>query len=219
MYFLFVGIITLYFGYIYIAYEFDKNANSSNVGMCVCTHFTFVSLATIGVCVFCAVTSVAALFILWVNSMKIIALCGKGQTGKSQTINLLVEYFKINKAEVLFAERAGKEKYDRRFVMKYNEKIFGITTRGDDEPSLKEDFAWFKKRSEIDCIICATRSKGKTCDFVARQANDIYWLGKTAFWDGCIDNRNCSDVVKEQQKVLNCQQAAELANIINCFIF
>ena len=31
--------------------------------MCVCTHFTFVSLATIGVCVFCATASVAALFI------------------------------------------------------------------------------------------------------------------------------------------------------------
>ena len=38
--------------------------------MCVCTRFTFVSLATIGVCVFCAVTSVAALFIYGGKEMK-----------------------------------------------------------------------------------------------------------------------------------------------------
>lgn len=152
--------------------------------------------------------------------MKVIALCGKGQTGKTQTINLLVAYFKENRAKILFEERAGREKYDKRYVIRYNGKIFGITTRGDDEPSLNEDFNWFKKQSEIDYIICATRSKGKTCDFVARQAkdNDVYWLSKTAFWDCCIDNRNCSDAVKEQQKALNCNQVADLVNIINRFI-
>ena len=42
-------------------YEFDKNANSINVGTTVLV--ILISLATIGVCVFCAVTSVAALFI------------------------------------------------------------------------------------------------------------------------------------------------------------
>ncbi len=55
--------------YLY-CYGFDKNANSSNVGMCVCTHFTFVSLATIGVCVFCAVASVAAFLFLGGNKMQ-----------------------------------------------------------------------------------------------------------------------------------------------------
>ena len=42
-------------------YEFDKNANSIN--MKAEMFFVLFSLATIGVCVFCAVTSVAALFI------------------------------------------------------------------------------------------------------------------------------------------------------------
>ena len=42
--------------------EFDKNANS--VGMDIAIMLVIlISLATIGVCVFCAVTSVAALFI------------------------------------------------------------------------------------------------------------------------------------------------------------
>lgn len=152
--------------------------------------------------------------------MKIVALYGKGKTGKIQTINLLVQCLKLNKATVLIEERAGSEKNDRRYVIKYNGKIFGITTRGDDEPSLKEDFNWFKKQSEIDYIICATRSKGKTCDFVAGQANskDIFWLSKIAFWDCYMDNKNCSDEVKEQQKALNCQQVEDLVNIINRFI-
>ena len=43
--------------------EFDKNANSIDVKAEM--FFVLFSLATIGVCVFCAVTSVAALFILW----------------------------------------------------------------------------------------------------------------------------------------------------------
>ena len=43
-------------------YEFDKNANSINVGITMLV--ILISLATIGVCVFCAATSVAALFIL-----------------------------------------------------------------------------------------------------------------------------------------------------------
>ena len=153
--------------------------------------------------------------------MKIVALYGKGKTGKTQTINLLVQCLKLNKATVLIEERAGSEKNDRRYVIKYNEKIFGITTRGDDEPSLKEDFAWFKKQSEIDYIICATRSKGKTCDFVAGQANskDVFWLSKIAFCDGYIDNKDCSSTVIEQQKAFNCQQAADLFNIINILYF
>ena len=46
-------------------YEFDKNANSNDVCIGALRPISHsVSLATIGVCVFCAVTSVAALFIL-----------------------------------------------------------------------------------------------------------------------------------------------------------
>ena len=41
--------------------EFDKNANSNCMN--VQTHFIRTSLATIGVCVFCAAASVVALFI------------------------------------------------------------------------------------------------------------------------------------------------------------
>ena len=41
--------------------EFDKNANS--IGINTAMLVILISLATIGVCVFCAVTSVAALFI------------------------------------------------------------------------------------------------------------------------------------------------------------
>lgn len=49
-------------------YEFDKNANSINVGTAMLV--ILISLATIGVCVFCAVTSVAALFIFGGPKMK-----------------------------------------------------------------------------------------------------------------------------------------------------
>ena len=45
-----------------LQFEFDKNANSDSVVVKIIL-FRRVGLATIGVCVFCAVTSVAALFI------------------------------------------------------------------------------------------------------------------------------------------------------------
>lgn len=51
-----------FFTHIYIV-EFDKNANSNYVGMCLITVHK-ISLATIGVCVFYASASVGAFFIL-----------------------------------------------------------------------------------------------------------------------------------------------------------
>lgn len=50
-----------FFTHIYIV-EFDKNANSNYVGMCLITVHK-ISLATIGVCVFYASASVGAFFI------------------------------------------------------------------------------------------------------------------------------------------------------------
>ena len=53
--------------YLFLAYNtcdgFDKNADSTNVlyANYICFHAS-ICLATIGVCVFCATTSVAALF-------------------------------------------------------------------------------------------------------------------------------------------------------------
>ena len=46
-----------------LQFEFDKNANSDSVVVKIIL-FRRVGLATIGVCVFCAAASVAALFIL-----------------------------------------------------------------------------------------------------------------------------------------------------------
>ena len=48
----------------YNCFEFDKNANSGDCMLCVLRPISHsVSLATIGVCVFCAVTSIATLFV------------------------------------------------------------------------------------------------------------------------------------------------------------
>ena len=55
----------------YNCFEFDKNANSGDCMLCVLRPISHsVSLATIGVCVFCAAASVAALFTLWGGFMK-----------------------------------------------------------------------------------------------------------------------------------------------------
>ena len=78
----------------YNCFEFDKNANSGDCMLCVLRPISHsVSLATIGVCVFCAVTSVAALFIYGGEIMSVIInilafiICG---------IALLSLFFDIN---------------------------------------------------------------------------------------------------------------------------
>ena len=58
-----MGILYLFSAY-YKSNEFDKNADSTGLivwRIYICFHAS-ICLATIGVCVFCAVTSVAALF-------------------------------------------------------------------------------------------------------------------------------------------------------------
>lgn len=58
-------------------YEFDKNADSIIVCVSLCTLFTWVSLATTGVCVFCASASVGAFFVFGGDKNYCLWICGK----------------------------------------------------------------------------------------------------------------------------------------------
>ena len=85
--------------------------------MCVCTHFTFVSLATIGVCVFCATTSVAALFVF-----RGVTCMGKKVVLFSNVSDCeLAEKRYVNKNSLNFSKDYEKGDFARAFCLKQSE--------------------------------------------------------------------------------------------------
>ena len=79
---LFIGIVRLFFNYTIFTGEFDKMQIPLSVKIVLHSFSRKVSLATIGVCVFVRLTSVAALFII---AQRIIFLGGK-QNEKNRSI-------------------------------------------------------------------------------------------------------------------------------------
>ena len=158
-----------YYSLLLSCYEFDKNANSIN--MKAEMFFVLFSLATIGVCIFCAVTSVAVPFIFGEDGlMRIIALQGRGATGKTTTLKCLID---IVKNEPDFVLEDIVEGDDSQCWLSYNNIRIGITTRGDAAECLYADF--FNKPKNFkdrDIVVCAIRTRGGTVDFVKKYGND-----------------------------------------------
>jgi len=93
-----------------------------------------------------------------VRKMKVICFKGKSNTGKSRIIKrILNEFFNI----ILIPKR----KKDFSLCIPYNGKKIGICSYGDD---LKLMEKWLKplKEEVCDIIICTSRTKGKTLEFI-----------------------------------------------------
>ncbi len=152
--------------------------------------------------------------------MKILALYGCGKMGKSKTINSVVDFLRNNNAKIVCERCVDNKSVDRCYIIEYKEKIIGITTRGDDERSLKKDFEWIQQHRKIDFVICAARTKGNTCHFIKKQArkDGLFWLAKNAFYNSEINDKLCKKAIEEQQNILNLQQAADIVCIIDKFL-
>lgn len=115
--------------------------------------------------------------------MNIIALVGVSNCGKSRTLRLVYDSLEKNKTktEKKFDKRWANE---RRGVFKYNGKIVGITTRGDTEEILEEDFKWM---GECDIYVCACHPKGKTIKYIKNKINrnwkDLFLIAKASLYD------------------------------------
>ncbi len=124
--------------------------------------------------------------------MKIIALCGKGSSGKTTTINKLIikvlsenaDKIKVVKTSIqgsTIAEYIAEvNKYlieapikeyveDSYIVLELDGHLIGITTRGDTEWWLKESFKHF---DGCELCFCAARSSGGTHTYIDKKAAD-----------------------------------------------
>lgn len=148
--------------------------------------------------------------------MKILVLFGKSNKGKTTTLNILINLLLKRGKNLL--EIVTNYKHDNCLVIEIEDKKILITTRGDNEYSLKCDYEKFSEY-EPDIFICAARSKGKTHDYISTLApeENIFWLSKNTFSNVPKNNKELSEKVESYREKQNETQAEEMLNVLNDF--
>lgn len=125
---------------------------------------------------------------------KIIALYRRAETGKTSTLNLLIELLDKN-------EKAEENRLteDRRVSISYGSKKIAVTTWGDNEVELKENIKYFEKK-DCDILVTATRTRGETTEILndyAKEINtEIIWIEKnlSASLEELINQTQAKDI-------------------------
>ena len=133
---------------------------------------------------------------------KIIALYRRSETGKTSTLNLLIELLDKNK-------KIEKERLieDRRVSISYGSKKIAVTTWGDNGFELKENIKFFKEEN-CDILVTATRTRGETTkiltDYAKEIDTEIIWIEK--------------NISKKMEDLINQSQAKDINAIIDTLI-
>ena len=133
---------------------------------------------------------------------KIIALYRRSKTGKTSTLNLLIELLDKNKK--IEKERL---KEDRRVSISYGSKKIAVTTWGDNGFELKENIKFFEEEN-CDILVTATRTRGETTEILTDYAKEIdteiIWIEK--------------NISKKMEDLINQSQAKDINAIIDTLI-
>ena len=133
---------------------------------------------------------------------KIIALYRRSETGKTSTLNLLIELLDKNK-------KIEKERLieDRRVSISYGSKKIAVTTWGDNGFELKENIKFFEEEN-CDILVTATRTRGETTEILTDYAKEIdteiIWIEK--------------NISKKMEDLINQSQAKDINAIIDTLI-
>ena len=134
---------------------------------------------------------------------KIIALYRRAETGKTSTLNLLIELLDKNKK--VEEERLIE---DRRVSISYGSKKIAVTTWGDNGFELKENINYFEKEN-CDILVTATRTRGETTEILTDYAKEIdteiIWIEK--------------NISKKLEDLINQIQAKDINAIIDTLIW
>ena len=101
--------------------------------------------------------------------MKIIALYGRSECGKSETLGIHLRALAREKAGVVNKETIWK---DTRECITFGDKIIDICPPGDTEAIVLENITFFKSHP-FDVAYTATRSWGKGCRALDKYASEI----------------------------------------------
>lgn len=135
--------------------------------------------------------------------MKIIAIKGRGNCGKSETLGIHLRR--------ILKERSGvphKECWkDTRESIDVNGKVIDICPPGDTEQIVRDNIAFFEAHP-CDIAFTATRSRGRGCRALDGYANET---GAELIW---IRKEYNDDLDKEGQKAANKALAEKLYGMI-----
>lgn len=109
-----------------------------------------------------------------VQNKKAIVLYGNGCTGKTTTLNILIDKI-IPLSKLIDIKPVGKN--DRWAVVEYKKLLVAVITAGDSENDLKWYFDKVDNASDksIDIYIFACRTKGRAVKFVQREFSYVLW--------------------------------------------
>lgn len=124
--------------------------------------------------------------------MKVIALYGHANCGKTETLTKLINL--IIKANPNGIKTSNVNGADSQFILSYQNKTICICTAGDYPDNIEANFN-FAIAEQADILVTASRSRGATCDKVIEMAGKcaapIEWYKKS-------DEINLSDRLKEE---------------------
>lgn len=144
----------------------------------------------------------------------IIVLFGTASKGKTQTLNLVINRLCYNLgANIVLGNFSDDIKVDSCVVLDYLGKRIGIVTNGDNNKVLSDEFE--KLPNDCDLYICASRTKGSSCEYIRRTKSNIVWIGK---W--CITTEKCEiNNIEFLQRKANDVQALGIIEIIREILF
>ncbi|HEX6981291.1 MAG TPA: abortive infection family protein [Balneolaceae bacterium] len=124
------------------------------------------------------------------NTMKIIALRGKSNIGKTTTIRNLYDIMLSDG----FAQEPGSfgGRTDIYDIVTKNNVLIGITSSGDTEDVLNSRLEMFNER-ECGIVICACRTRGGTNEILDEYSDDINFIEKKIAEDGTQEELNRED--------------------------
>ena len=125
--------------------------------------------------------------------MKVIALFGKGGTGKTTTLNLLNNL--INPGTP-----ATNLRKDDKYTFTYKGKTISITTPGDNEKEIINNNTYAKGK-KCDIWVTASRTKGQSFNKLKEISKNIRWIKK--------------NVGHKRKELVNEAQALDLQAIID----
>lgn len=113
------------------------------------------------------------------NNLKIIALYGRSNTGKTEALKLLIDKMRENNYNLVDEDNRDYATEDRCCVLEYMGKKVGVTSAGDDADILEKAFE-FMLSYNCDLYICATHNKGKTVKYVEKLTENgmLMWHSK-----------------------------------------
>ena len=119
--------------------------------------------------------------------MKTCVLMGTSYVGKTETIKKICEMFE---KDATYIEKVDSEDRGDDIVAIYkdnkNNYIIGLISVGDAAYDINEGYKWIKgKEKKLDFLVCASRTKGETKDYVEeklkKESEEIVTIVKPYF--------------------------------------